>query len=128
MTNNTYYKNGKLMVELRPFAEAFNYIVNWDSLTEGVYLVSDRKVIVKDEEGYVKITNAKNDDDSMVDAANGAINVKDRNLSTLWAAEGKNRYIDIELEREAILENIEIYLTRTPRERHTLKFRFRLTE
>ena len=108
MTNNTYYKNGKLMVELRPFAEAFNYIVNWDSLTEGVYLVSDRKVIVKDEEGYVKITNAKNDDDSMVDAANGAINVKDRNLSTLWAAEGKNRYIDIELEREAILENIEI--------------------
>lgn len=107
MDNKTYYKNDKLMVELRAFAEAFNWIVSWDDITYGVYLTPNRQTIVKTEEGYIPIKSVT-PDDGEVDAANLAPNVADSNLSTLWAANGAGRYIDIELEREAIIENIEI--------------------
>ncbi len=124
-SNNTYYKNGKLMVELRPFAEAFNYVVTWDGLYSSVYLAANRKVVVKAVEGYAKTIGAKNDGGE-IDSNNQSPNVLDSDLSTLWAAQGKGRYFDIELEKETILENVEIIFN--PNSKRTPYFEIHISD
>ena len=125
MTNGTYYKDGKLMVELRPFAEAFNYVVAWDELCSSVYMIADRKVVVKAAPGYAKTVGAKNDGGT-IDSANQSPNVLDSDLSTLWAAQGKGRYFDIELEKETILENVEIIFN--PNSKRTPYFEIHISD
>lgn len=49
MINKSYDRNGILMTELRAFAEAFNYVVNWDDVSGGAYLVSDKKIKINGE-------------------------------------------------------------------------------
>lgn len=103
-----YYKDGELMVELRPFAEALNYHVFWDEHEEIVCLQSDNKVVFKQADGYAAIATITPDQPEGDDNVNPSRYINDGLLETLWAAKGAGRYIDIELAEETILDNIEI--------------------
>lgn len=105
--NKSYIKDGKLMVELRAFSEAFNFKVFWDEY-EQIAAIYPQKVVVSEElAGYAKIIDIK-DDGGQVDPAYTAPQMADGLLTTNWAAEGIGRYIDFELSEETILENVEI--------------------
>lgn len=119
MSNKTFYRNNELFVELRAFAEAFNAKVFWDNELNTAMIASDKKIIKKTEEGYAKIVSADNDAGEM-EAIHHASNVTDGDLSTIWSAQGIGRYLQLELEKETILENIEIIFN--PNAKRTPKF------
>lgn len=120
MTNPVFKKDGEYMVELRLFAESFNYIVQWNEYEEMAVLVPNLKLALKGEdEGYAKVISSNNDDASITEAY-GAQNTLDRNLATIWSAEGVGRYFTLELENETILENVELLLN--PNSNRSAKF------
>ena len=105
--NNSYIKDGELMVELRPFAEAFNYKVFWNNFEKVAAIYPQKVLITGDLVGYAVIAEIT-DDGGKVDVAYTAENIADNITNTNWAAEGIGRYIDFELREETLLENVEI--------------------
>lgn len=49
LTNESYFRDGEPIVELRTFAEAFNCIVNWDVTSFGAYVISDPPIDINAE-------------------------------------------------------------------------------
>ncbi len=120
LCNSTYIKDGYLMVEIRTFAEALNYIVHWDDWSKTVYLVPDLKIVKQTEEGYAEIINVTGND-GVVDTENlNSTMVADGSLETQWAASAADGPVGfvLELDEETSLENIEIVFnpnsSRTP--------------
>ncbi len=107
----TYMKDGYLMVELRTFAEAFNYLVYWDNFAKTANLVSNPVIVKEDDKNYAKVVNVITDEIGVSDPTTGGGRFAvDGDLETLWsanAAEGPVGFI-MELEEETLLENIEI--------------------
>ena len=115
LVSPTYFKDGHLMIELRSFAEAFNFIVHYDGNLGMIFLAADPQLKKEDDEvvspageGYAivkEITGNKGVQDT--ETLNSTM-VADGLTSTQWAANGVDSFFDIELNEEVILENVEI--------------------
>lgn len=125
MTNAPYYENGYLMIELRPFAESFNFNVYWDNEFSNVYLFANKVVFVETAEGYANIKEVTNDGGTVADGFD-VNTVIDNSLTTSWANQGEGRYIDFELHEKTILENIEIIFN--PSSKRSPKFEVQISE
>lgn len=125
MINEAYYKNDELMVELRSFAESFGYIVHWDDTYQRAILVENKPVVFENLPGYAKIISLENDDDRTVLETESAQFVGDGVMTTLWAADGIGRYIQIELEKEEFISGVEIVFN--PNNKRSAKFEIQLS-
>lgn len=106
LENESYYEDGHLMTELRPFAESLNFKVYWDDRLGNVYLYPDKKPLKKPlPAGYEKITYSANDDGEI---GNGVAGVIDGDLTSVWSCEGPNRYFTVGFDESTLIENIEI--------------------
>ena len=109
-TNKAYYENGYLMVDIRPFAEAFNFVVIWDDLHKNVFLYPNKKFIHMVPEGYAKFIKGSNDEVGDIERGYSAPNVYDGDMYgvSVWSCQGLGRYMTLELEKKEVIENIEI--------------------
>ena len=124
-TNAPYYENGYLMVELRPFAESFNFKVHWDNEFGNVALFADKVIFIAAQEGYANVKTVTNDGGPVSDGFD-VNTVIDSNITTAWANQGEGRYIDFELSEKTILENIEIIFN--PSSRRSPKFAVQVSD
>ena len=102
------YKDGVVMVPVRPVAEAFGGTVKWDDYAKTAFLTMPPLDYSKPQ-GYANIVNYRKDagvgdteDDNRVWLA------YDEDVNTHWGAKGEGRYMDFELDEETTLENVEI--------------------
>lgn len=125
MENPTYYKDGQLMVELRTFAESFNYNVYWEDTYKRAFVVENKPIVPVNLPGYAAIVSLTNDDDTRVAETSHASLAGDGVLTTLWSAEGKDRYFQVEFDKEYVLENAEIVFN--PNSNRTPKFEVQIS-
>lgn len=101
-----WYENGRMWVPLRQVTEALGGSVSWDKTANTVYIVSPARDLSLPE-GYVRVEEVL-PDDGAVDGENVAENVIDEIPETIWASNGKGRYITLILEKEADIDAIEV--------------------
>ncbi len=101
-----WYENGKMWVPLRQVTEALGGTVEWDRFSTIVYITSPARDLSLPE-GFVRFSEVLPDDGS-VDGENYSYNVFDEDPDTIWASNGKGRYITIILEKESDIDAIEV--------------------
>lgn len=100
------YIDGELMIPPRGIVEAFGGSVSWDRFSK-IVIIKTLGANYALPAGYAKIKEIT-PDDGAVDGKNIAANAADYDGSTIWAALGTDRYIQLELEEEQIVSNVEI--------------------
>ena len=107
LTTAVFEKDGELMVQLRDFAELFGCTVTWDKFSNTAFVTTPPEDYTLPETGYARFASVK-PDSGAADKENVAENSIDGDGSTIWAALGKGRYVDYELDKQYSLTAAEI--------------------